>query len=1716
MSTFLSDSERHQLLVEWNNTQINYPQNKCLHHLFEAQVERTPDAIAIVFEDARLTYQELNQRANQLAHYLKKLGVEPEILVGVYIERSLEMVIGLLGILKAGGAYVPIDPTYPTERISFMLEDAQTPILLTQANLLHALSEQKAHKICLDSDWQSISQENENNLNSGVKPDNLAYVIYTSGSTGKPKGVMNTHLGICNRLLWMQDAYHLTDIDSVLQKTPFSFDVSVWEFFWPLLVGARLVVAQPGGHQDPDYLLQIIIEQKITTLHFVPSMLQVFVEVAELENCTSLQRVICSGEVLPFELQKRFFARSQARLHNLYGPTEAAVDVTYWECKRDTHLNKIPIGRPIANTQIYILDDFLQPVSIGTPGELHIGGVGLARGYLNRPELTTEKFIPNPFNNNPKTRLYKTGDLARYLPDGNIEYLGRIDKQVKIRGFRIELGEIEFTLNQNTIVHEVVVIAREDENAHKRLIAYIVPKQGNKKIDITQLRQFLQEKLPDYMVPSAFIVLDAMPLTPNGKIDYQALPAPDNFASQMSDNVEEQHTQREEILLKIVADVLDLKQISINDNIFDLGGDSILLIQVIAQAKKAGFSFSIQQFFQHKTIAELAALNTQTEFELGYLPTPKVDTFSLISEADRLKLPDDVEDAYPVNALQAGMIFQSLSNPDRPIYHDVFRYQVKAPFDPQALQQAIQHIINRHPVLRTSFSLTEFEQPLQLIHKSVRVPLTINDFCHLSSTEQEEFALDWIEADKKQGFNLSHSPLLRFQIYRCTFESFHLLMSVPHAIMDGWSVASMITEFFQHYLLLLGQPVPPLRPPPTLAFRDFIALEKLTIKSAEHQQYWLEKAKNLTFLKLPRWPTSYRVSKPGQTGVVEIPLSTEIFQGLKQLASQLSVPLKSVVLAAHIKVLSVLGHQTDIVTGLVSNGRIEETDGERVLGLFLNTIPFRLQLTGGSWIELVQQIVNVEHELLPYRRFPLAEIHRRWGVNTQQPLFETAFNFVDFHVYQSIRGIEGVNISGELFFEENDVLFFTQFRVNPLKKEVKLKFNYDAGELCEKQIKSIGDYYLNVLSAMGNEPRARYENHSVLSKSEQQKILVDWNNTTKEYPQDQCIHHLFEAQVERTPDAVAIVFENKQLSYRELNQRANQLAHYLIHLGVKPETLVGICTERSLEMLIGILGILKAGGAYVPLDPTYPHERLAFMLEDAKIPILLSQSSLIEQLPSHNIQIICLDTDWKIDFQLNYENKNTAVQQKNLAYVIYTSGSTGNPKGVAIEHHSAVVFLAWAKKVFSSKEIAGVLASTSICFDLSIFELFVPLSWGGKIILVKNALYLSTLPSCLEVTLLNTVPSAMSELVRINSIPASVQVVNLAGEPIHKSLVEKIYQQETIKKIYNLYGPSEDTTYSTFALIPKNNKEQSPYIGCPIANTQVYLLDENKQPVPIGVSGELYIGGEGLARGYLNRPELTAEKFIPNPFNKDPKARLYKTGDLARYLPDGNIEYLGRIDNQVKIRGFRIELGEIETILNQDSRIQEAVVIVHEDEANNKRLIAYIVNNHKLSTKALPSSAFLREILREKLPDYMIPASFVFLKRLPLTPNGKVNRKALPQSEGEAVELKSAYLAPETEIEQKIARILQTLLHVKQIGIHDNFFDLGGNSLLLVQVQEKLLDLLNQEVPILTLFQYPTISRLRHYLEKKSPSEQIAIKKSYERAYKAKAALHQFHKHYKP
>jgi len=1708
----LTEYERHQLLVGFNQHQIQNCNciKQCIHQLFETQVEQTPDAVAVIFEDQQLTYQELNRRANQLAHYLQKLGVEPEVLVGICVERSLDMVVGLLGILKAGGAYVPLDPAYPKERLAFILQDAQVSVLLTQQLLDFGL--ELPTVVYLDTEWESIAQHSADNPIRGAAADNLAYVIYTSGSTGKPKGVQISHGAVINFLKSMCLTLELTDQDILLAVTTITFDIAALELYLPLIVGARVVVASREVATDGVQLLAQLMKSGATTMQATPATWRMLVKAGWHPSHQSL-KILCGGEALPQNLAEQLLQRS-ASLWNLYGPTETTIwSAAYLVRPEDSG---VLIGQAIANTQIYVLDECIQPVPIGVAGEMYISGAGLARGYLNRPELSAERFIPNPLSTNSGVRLYKTGDLARYLPNGQLEYLGRIDHQVKIRGFRIELGEIEAVLGQHPKVRETVVLAREDVPGDKRLVAYIVSNQEQTP-SVSDLRSWLQEKLPEYMVPAAFVFLQALPLTSNGKVDRRALPAPNTARPDLESNFVAPRTVEQKVLADIWAKVLGIEKVGIYNNFFALGGDSIRSIQVRAYAQEQGLRFSLQQLFQHQTIHALVREISSAEASTSL--TQPVQPFSLICDEDRLRLPDGIEDAYPLSMLQAGMLFHSEYNLDAAIYHNVTSFHLQATLDLEKLQIAVQQLAARHLVLRTSFDLSHFSEPLQLVHQVVHIPLQVEDLHHLAVAEQEEAIASWIAAEKSRKFDWTKPPLLRFQIHRRSEQTFQFSFTEHHAILDGWSVASMLTELFEHYFSLVNEAVYPGSPPPITTFRDFVALERNAIASEECRCYWTEKLNNSSLTKLPRWHSFQRIADAQHVCRHQVPISSEVSEGLKQLAQSAGVPLKSVLLATHLRVLSQLSGQSDILTGLVANSRPEEMDGERVLGLFLNTLPFRLKLVGGTWIDLVRQTFDAERELLPFRQYPLAELQKMHG---GQPLFETMFNFVHFHVYQGLQEFENIQLLDALSFSKTNFTFEANFSLNLASSQVELVLEWDTSAFCYEQIKAISGYYARTLAAMASEPLGRYELHSFLSHQEQHQLLVEFNqkqihNCNRSSTQinadefdpicvqprpsafknsksqiGQCIHQLFEAQVERSPDAVAVVFQDQQLTYRELNRRANQLGHYLQAIGVGPDVLVGVCVERSLEMVVGLLGILKAGGAYVPLDLAYPKERLAFMLTDAQVPVLLTQQRLAMDLPAPGAKVICLDADWELIAQENEENPLTQVTAENLVYVIYTSGSTGKSKGVMIQHNSLVnAYLAWEETYQLRAVPTCHLQMASFSFDVFSGDLVRALCSGGKLVLCDRELLLD--PQKLYELMLQEkvdcaefVPAVLRNLIQY--LEESEQRLDFMRLLVCGS--DSWYVSEYNKfrhlcgsdtRLVNSFGLTEasiDSSYFESAAVDLPLDQLVP-IGHPFANTQLYILNPHLQPMPIGVTGELYVGGAGLARGYWNRPELTAEKFIPNPFSNNRGARLYKTGDLARYLPDGNIEFLGRIDHQVKVRGFRIELGEIEAVLSQHPAVREAVVLAREDKLDNKRLVAYVVP----AQEPIPTTDELRQFLQKLLPDYMVPTAFVLLEALPLTPNGKVDRRVLPAPEQVDTELEGTSMAPRTPTEEMVAGIWVQVLALGQVGIHDNFFELGGHSLLATQVISRLRKTFQVELPLRCLFESPTVAGLAQSLE---------------------------------
>ncbi|MEG4918277.1 amino acid adenylation domain-containing protein [Microcoleus sp. B7-D4] len=1695
----LTETERHQLLVEWNNTQTDYSNQTCIHQLFEAQAKQTPNAVAVVFENEQLTYQQLNCRANQLAHHLQKLGVEPEMLVGICVERSLEMMVGLLGILKAGAAYLPLDPAYPKERLTFMLEDAQVPVLLTQQPQVEKLPSHQAKVVCLDTDWEAIKPESQENPISSVTADNLAYVMYTSGSTGRPKGVSVIHRGVV-RLVKEANYANLAAEEVFLQLAPISFDASTLEIWGSLLNGARLVIFPPHT-PSLEELGQVIQQYQITTLGLTTGLFHLMVD-ERLEDLKPLRQLLAGGDVLSVPHVQKFLQKiGDCKLINGYGPTENTTFTCCYPITEPDQLgNSVPIGRPITNTQVYVLDSHRKPVPIGVPGELYTGGDGLARGYLNRTELTAQKFIPNPFSDAPAARLYKTGDLARYLPDGNIEFLGRIDNQVKIRGFRIELGEIETVLRQNRAVQDAVVIDQEYDPGDKRLVAYVVPSQ-EQVLSTSELRRYLKEKLPDHMIPSAFVQLEALPLTPNGKVDRRALPVPDGTRSDLEETFVPHLTPFEELLAGIWSEVLRLEGVSIHDNFFELGGHSLLATQVISRVRKAfGVELPLHTLFEEPTLAGLAKIvEAACRAEEGSLQALPISPIS--REGD-----------LPLSFAQQRLWFLDQLMSGTPLYNIPNAIGLKGSLNVTALEQSLSEIVRRHEALRTNFSAVN-GQPIQIIRPAATLLLPIVDLRKLPETEREVEAQRLATEGAQCPFDLVNEPLFRVNLLHLGKEEHLLLLTMHHIVSDGWSLGVFMRELSVLYEAFSTEKSSSL-PELPIQYADFAVWQNewLVGEVLEFQlNYWKRHlGGQLPVLELPtdrpRPPVqTYR----GARQSLELPKKST--DALKALSQQEGVTLFMTLLAVFQILLYRYTGQEDVIVGspIANRNRVEI---EGLIGFFVNTLVLRTELSGDpSFRELLGRVREVAlgaytHQDLPFEKL-VEELQPERDLS-RTPLFQVMFVFQNALIAAlEFRGLSLTPLEVHNGTAKLDLTLALEETSEGIKGGVE--YNTDLFEAAT--ITRMVGHFQTLLKSIVANPEQHLSDLPLLTEAEQHQLLVEWNNTQIDYPNNTCIHQLFEAQVERTPNAVAVVFENEQLTYQELNCRANQLAHHLQKMGVEPEVTVGICLERSLEMLVALLAILKAGGAYIPLDPTYPQERLAFMLEDSLLSLLLTTSKIIqnslyasgkvstniidsnEQSPSNpeQLTVISLDKTWEIINRENPENPKSNVNPTNLAYILYTSGSTGFPKGVAIEHRSTVNFINWAQTVFNPKQLAGVLASTSICFDLSVFELFVPLSCGGKVILAQNALHLPTLKAAKDVTLINTVPSAIAELLRANAIPQNVQTVNLAGEPLSQQLVNQLYQQTTLQQVFNLYGPSEATTYSTFTLcIPRRGENEkvypSPSIGRPIANTQIYILNSHLQPVPIGVPGELYIGGDGLARSYFNRQNLTEEKFIPNSFlNSQFKIqnlkgdRLYKTGDLARYLPDGNIEFLGRIDNQVKIRGFRIELGEVESTLSQYPTVQQCVVTARVGLENDKRLVAYIVSNQQQK----PTTDELRCFLKQKLPDYMVPSAFVFLDTIPLTPNGKVDHRALPAPDQSRPDQSVKFVAPRTPIELQIADIWTQVLRLEQVGVHDNFFELGGHSLLATQVISRLRQAFGVELPLRTLFEAPTVADLGGRIE---------------------------------
>ncbi len=1646
--------ERRQLLEEWNATAAAYPRDKCLHELFAEQAGQTPEAVALVYEDSELSYGELDRRSNQLAHYLRGLGVGPETVVGLCVERSLEMVVGLLGILKAGGAYLPLDPGYPAERLAYMVGDAKAPVLVTQARLAGDLPAHGAQVVEIDADWARIERCPAGMPRNLSLPDNLAYVIYTSGSTGKPKGVSIAQRSLVNLLSSMAEAPGIKPSDVMVAVTPLSFDIAGLEIYLPLLVGAQVVVAPRAATLDGDSLRACLGATGASLMQATPSSWRLLQQVGF--DGTGL-KVLCGGEALPVDLAGELTSRS-AEAWNLYGPTETTIWSVVGKIKAERSASLIPIGCPIWNTQAYVLDGDLTPVPIGVGGELYIGGVGLARGYLGRAGLTGERFVPSPFGDGE--RLYRTGDLARWRADGELEYLGRIDHQVKVRGYRIELGEIEARLVEHGSVGQAVVVAR-DEGADRQLVAYIVG--DGVAPEPSLLRAHLKHSLPDYMMPSAFVLLDALPLTPNGKVDRRALPAPEGDAVVRGEYVAPR-TPVEELLASIWCEVLKLDRVGVNDNFFELGGHSLLAMRLVARARDAfQTELPLRALFEAPSLGGLAARIEAVQREGSGLSLPPLKA---------MKRPA----VLPLSHAQQRLWFihQHVEGQET-AYNMPVALRLLGPLSVPALEAAFTALIARHEILRTVFIADSDGAPSQVITECAVFPLPVID---VSAEEGKRYA----QAHARERFDLASGPMLKAALLRQNADDYLLLLNMHHIASDGWSMGIMFRDLQQFYKAALTGETSPLAPLP-VQYADY-AVWQLEHDLAPHLTYWMAALAGYEEgISLPY----DHVGPAGRLWRAET-LHYRYPKALVEGVSRLSQAEQCTIFMSLLAALSVVLHRysarTDLCIGTTVAGR-EHLQLENLIGCFVNILPLRLDLSGDpTGSELLARVRGTtidgfEHQALPFEHLLTAlRLHRDTSQTALVPVMARHQNIPPAPLEAWRGGLETHFLPVGLQTAKCELDF--QFFGEGLELTVMVEY---AADLFDRgTVERLLRHHEQVLEELVAAPRRRLSTYSILSKAEQDLLLREWATTDSTVDEGLSIPELFERQVARTPEGLACVSETDELSYRELNERANRLARALRALQVGPETRVGLYLDRSTDFLVGLVGVFKAGGAYVPLDPGHPLAYVQQILADAMPQVIITTSALGQHLCDS--EAVLLDVSSVGSSPAT--NLPSMLQPDQLAYVMYTSGSTGRPKGVMVPHRQILnwLYALWNRMPFGKDEM--VVQKTTSGFAVSVKELLAGLLAGSpQIILadevVKDGLAFTAALRRWRVTRLNIVPSHLEALLS-NLGPATEVLSSLrhcvtAGEPLTQALCAKVQLALPWVGLWNNYGCTELNDVAYCSAQEREAGGLFVPIGRPIANTWVYVLDAALRPVPIGVTGELCVETVGAARGYWRQPGLTAERFVPNPYSDRPGSRLYRTGDMARYLADGRLDYLGREDFEVKIRGHRIDLRQVEKVLAAYPGIVHVVVQGWSVTDSPVRLVAYYVAGNDVQITA----PMLREHLSARLPGFMVPQLYVALRTFPRLANGKLNRLALPAPDlsGES----SEYVAPRTPAEEIVAGIFADLLKPQRLGVYDNFFDLGGHSLLAMRVMARLRDAFQIELPLRALFEAPTVAGLVERLE---------------------------------
>ncbi|MCB8946156.1 MAG: amino acid adenylation domain-containing protein [Ardenticatenaceae bacterium] len=1673
----LTAAERHQLLVQWNDRLIaNYQPTNFVSH-FQQRVQEDPTRLAVISDFGQLTYQQLNEQANQLARYLRQRGAGAGKIIAISMERVPQLLVAMMGVQKSGEAYIPIDPTYPLERQQFMLEDGDVLAILTQEKLLSQIPTAAAEIICLDRDWPLIAQQGKTDLALDISPDDTAYIIYTSGSTGKPKGVLIPHKGLVNFTQQAGQYLGLTKEDRCLQFSSISFDSSVVEIYCAFMSGATLAL-RTEAMLEVDEFLRKLAEWQLTALACPTAFWhELALNLTDHQKAlpASVRVIIFGGEkILPDRIKSWQAAFGHyPRLVNGYGPTEFTVGGTFSEVSSygwENGVLRTHIGRPLTNQQAYVLSDYLEPVPVGVPGELYLGGIQVAKGYLNRPDLTAERFLNNPFYDGPEARLYKTGDLVQYWPDGNLEFMGRADYQVKFRGYRIELGEIEEALNQHTAVQQSVVLLHTNQANAQRLIAYCVAPHTTPD----ELTTHLAATLPEYMLPSNYTFLEAFPMTPGGKINRRALPEPIFDRQDAAATYVAPRTDLEAQLAQIWADSLGIERVGVQDNFFELGGHSLLAVRMLGRAKKAaGHTVALDLFFQKPTIAALAH---------HFTAVSPPDTLTAVEADINLSAIPRLErdrPYYTPSSNQQGIWLHEQVNADIALYNVPLELRLVGSLETAVFAQAWQQLVERHESLRTVLPAVDGRVRQQLT--TAAIPLDIQDISDLDETAQAERLQVLRQTLWQHPFDVEHGPLVAALLVRLGPDSHHCLINTHHSIADGWSAPIMLHELGELYTAL-RQNRPAQLPELTVQYIDYAAWEQDTIGgdyAAALLAYWRKALAGMpSTVDFPTdLPRPARQTFVGKTHFFTTP--TELAEHLRQFSQKEQATLYMTMLSAMQTMVYRYSGQPDFGIGSPYAGigrSFPET--ESLIGCFINLLVLRAQFTDGlSSRELLAQtkervLAAGRHQALAFDKLVEALQPSRLNVN---PFFQMAFVFEGGRIGSAhYADLEISPVPAATATAKYDLSFY----VNEVDGALQIGIEYNTALFLPDTIERMAGHYTTLLSSMVAQPDEDVAKLPMLTAQEREQLLRVWNETAvATYPHTRCVHHLFEEQAEKSPNAIAVVSGEHTLTYRQLNERANQVAHYLQRHNVQPNQFIGLCLPRNINILVGLLGILKAGAAYLPLDPDYPDERLAFMLQDTQAGLILTQEQLKKHLPPSQAHVICLDTDWEAISKESTKKPTSRVQPHNLAYIIHTSGSTGKPKGVQIPHQAVVNFL-WTMKEqpgLTSEDV--LLAVTTLSFDIAVLELFLPIVVGARVVIVgrdmtMDAPRLAQAITSHQATVMQATPATWNMLVSSGWQGDKGLKILSGGEAISRQLANDLLDR--VGELWNMYGPTETTIWSTIWPIPPG--DESILIGKPIANTDVYILDKNLQPVPIGVPGELHIGGDGVSHGYLHRPNLTQERFIADPFKGN--GRIYKTGDLARYRADGSIECLGRLDFQVKVRGFRIELGEIESVLLEHQAIEQAVVTAREDGSGGKRLVAYLIAGEVGEIATNEIRAYLSEIL----PPYMVPSQIVWVSEYPLTPNGKVNRRALPEPAFEQLESSVAYVAPRTDLEAQLAAIWATVLELEQIGVHDNFFELGGHSLLAVSLMNQIQKNLGHRLTLAVLFQTPTIAELAAYL----------------------------------